>query len=483
MLRSKKGISLLEIMIGILIISIVMFGLTKLLTVNSKSINVANYQQNANQAAQYILNRIEANLIVESTPPYSSSAAHYNQGNSYTADSTAPAVLCNQGQYCTQQQVAKYDLYQWKQYLASLKINSLQGVVCLDNSNYGIPTATNPNCAAGGSNLVIKLVWQTNLAANESAGIKNYLLIPVVTPTNLALFKAESSASDSASEQTPGSLSSYVGIGSSFSQCYQANCSGMLVDGACNGSNCSGSLLFGNCNGSSSCQGVISFGSCNSSSDCSGSTIFGDCNSNNCSGSVISGSCNMGNCSNSVMLGSCYGTNCTNSVIYGNCTGNCSGSVVLGNCWGSGCPSATTNTLYQSLSYDNSTKTITGLNISTLGGVSLTQFTDANCANNATCSSALIDGNCGNGGTCSSSIIDGNCGNNANCSNSLINGDCNNSSTCNNSLIISGTCQNNSSCQNSTIIGSCAINGSCCANGTNCTGTTCYTTSGIKGSC
>ncbi len=493
MRKTVNGISLIEIMIAVLVIGVAFFGFMKLLSSSLKSTSYANQQKQVNLAGQFILDRINANLEGGTNPNY------YAQGTAWLNNNPTPATLCNTGASCTQTQQKDFDLFQWQQYLTTLRISGLRGIVCLDNAVPGVPTLNSPNCN-GGTRLYIKLFWQNNLAANESGNVRNYLIIPVLATTNLALSAVDNPAGGGGvtpPANTGDFILEQMHFGPSFTQCYGSDCSNTVVMGACNGSDCSGSVFFGNCNGSTSCANTTLLGACNSSADCSGSLMMGDCNSNNCSNSFIGGSCNQGNCSGSVILGNCWGSNCRDSLIYGACNGDCTGSVVFGgdsivnavqsgggsSCWGTGCPGVATNALYPSISYNSSTGVVSGIEQSMFGALTYTSMDTSSCQNGGTCNSSVINGACGNGGSCTNSLINGSCSNNSTCSGSVINGSCANNGVCTNSIIIGGTCGNNANCTGSTIVGNCANNGSCCANNANCTNVTCHKTDGSIGTC
>ena len=326
-------------------------------------------------------------------------STNYIEANGYSSNLTPPSPLCNAAT-CTQAQQAIFDLYTWKQYLVSLNINSLKGTVCLDSSN-GIPTQYSPNCNGLGSKIFVKLTWLNNLSSTESSTIKNYLILPVYSTLNLALFKNTSSSGGGSGTKT---YTSNVIMGDCtgtmdcsnkviFGNCSgTANCSGAIIQGVCsasancsnsvgnscsssntsvncknfnsltaadlwNASNlpfqsstctastCSSTIVGGNC--TTNCSTSIVYGDCtSSSSSCYNSVVFGDCSStgsNGCQNTFVMGNCSGSSCYQSYIIGNCSGTTCQGSYIVGNCTGNCYGATVLGNCSGtsgSGCQSA-----------------------------------------------------------------------------------------------------------------------------------------------
>ena len=176
----NRGIGLAEILVSLLIISIAIVGFSRLMLANVKSSSYNNTQQLTNNAVQYIFDRINANL--QTSNATSSSAQNYVE-TSYSSDTTTPNITCNSGNYCSQSQQALYDLYQWKQYLATLKIPQLNAIVCLDTSgNYGIPTLSSPNCSGSGD-VVVKLVWQYAASSSESSLVSSTKYITVKVPT------------------------------------------------------------------------------------------------------------------------------------------------------------------------------------------------------------------------------------------------------------------------------------------------------------
>ena len=181
------GMGLSEILVTLLIISIARAGFSKLMLANIKSSSYSNTQQLVSNGAQYIFDRINANL--QSGSNNQSSPLQIYTETSYTSDTTVPSVTCNSGSYCTQQQQAFYDLYQWKQYLATLKIPYLSAIVCQDTrGNYGVPTLSSPNCSGSGD-LVVKIVWQYVPPSVESSLVSStkYLItkLPVINTVSV----------------------------------------------------------------------------------------------------------------------------------------------------------------------------------------------------------------------------------------------------------------------------------------------------------
>lgn len=464
-IKKTSGFGLIEVLIVMLLIATTLFGLTKLATSTFRSTNYTNNQEQLEVAKQFIIDRIYANLkLINGTR----SAAHYDESG-FSSDSSVSSD-CSSGTSCTQDQQALYDLYLWKQYLLSLKINSLRGIVCSDNDTPGIPTITNPNCNPSGNRVYVKLVWQNLVTDKESnlATLKNYLIVPIVTGTEVAMFSAWTATSSTTPVPTPIPINQLpINLG----QCYSGNCSNTIITGACNSSvACDSSIIYGACNSQTSCNNSIIFGSCNVfGASCNNSIILGgDCNSSSCTNSFIDGSCNSGgNCSGSLVTGNCWGGNCTNAIIYGSCSGDCSGSIVYGSCWGTGCSNGksttTTNSLSQSLTISGSKNnlTISGFTpVDYSGFITVSSISTGSCTNGGTCTSSAIDGQCGNNSTCSSSFVNGSCNNNGTCNNSYINGGCSNNGVCDNSVII-GNCGNNATCKNSVIYGSCSNNADC----------------------
>ena len=161
----NRGVGLVEILVALLVIGVAVTGFSRLLLANLRSSNETNIQQLTSNATQYIIDKINANLQAETT--LSNTAKNYIEV-SYLSDTTAPSTNCNIGDYCTQYQQSLYDLYQWKQYLSTLKIPQLNAIVCADTSgNYGIPTLSSPNCSGSGD-VVVKLVWKYSRPGAES---------------------------------------------------------------------------------------------------------------------------------------------------------------------------------------------------------------------------------------------------------------------------------------------------------------------------
>lgn len=498
MKRNIHGIGTIEILIAMLIISTVFFGFIRLLNSSVKTAYYSNLQKLTHFAAQSMLDRINANRIINGSV---ASPLHYAEGTNWLSSNPTPQTMCDTNQ-CNQTQQRNYDLFKWHEYLATLKINSLKGIVCLDGNSPGIPTQNSPNCS-GGSNLYIKLVWAHNLALVESGNVRNYLIVPVNEEISMAL-----AAVDNQVNNTPAYSLDPTKMSAFWSTSWWAPmnyCSGSNVD-------CSNSAIFGTCgtSGSGSCAGSVIFGACyNSSQNCSNTVIYGQCDSANCNNSFVLGNCNgsscqdavvygqcSGNCSRTVVAGNCTGL-CDNTIVYGTCSGTCTNSVVYGSCTasncsgtyviGGSCPSGTcsgnaslVNSLTSTLNVTITGNTANNLLISKntpnnylidklqtgnqngmqCSGADCSNRIMGQCANNSTCNGSAINGNCGNNAQCQSAIIDGNCNNNANCSNSIIKGNCGNNANCSNSQI-SGTCGNGANCSGSTCRAATANPGPC----------------------
>lgn len=499
MRKSNYGIGTIEILIAMIIVSTVFFGFIRLLNSSVKTVFYANLQKQTNFAAQSMLDRIKANLVIDGAI---ASPNHYDEGNNWLSNNPAPQRMCDTNQ-CNQTEQRNYDLFRWHAYLSTLKINSLRGIVCLDNAtNPGIPNQNTPNCSGAGR-VYIKLVWAHNLALVESNNVRNFLIVPVNQEMNMALAAVNNTVNDApAYSLDPTKMS---GFWSTSWWAPMNYCSGSNVD-------CSNSAIFGTCgtSGSGSCAGSVIFGACyNSSQNCSNSVIYGQCDSANCNNSFILGNCNGGSCQDAVIYGQCSGDcsrtvvagNCTglcnNAIVYGTCSGTCTNSVVFGSCTasncsgtyviGGSCPSGTCSgsaalvaSLTSSLNVTITGNTANDLLISKntpnnylIDTLQTGNSNGMNCSGND-CSNRIM-GSCSNGSTCNGSAINGECGNNAQCQSAIIDGDCNNNANCSNS-IIKGDCRNNATCTNSQISGT-------CRNGANCSGSTCRASTANPGPC
>jgi len=145
--RSRRGISLIEVMVAAFVLSVGVLGVAALQMTAKRANHEAVQRATAVALAQDIIERMRANSAVLSS--YSNLGA----GRTLTG-TTMAATTCTAG--CTQAQLAQYDLYEWER--------AISGVTTQKGGNntggLSLPTAciTGPN--GGSGTYSIAIAWR-----------------------------------------------------------------------------------------------------------------------------------------------------------------------------------------------------------------------------------------------------------------------------------------------------------------------------------
>jgi type IV pilus assembly protein PilV len=108
-LQRDQGFTLVEVLVSLVILSIGLLGMAKLVLVSSHSNDSAYLRSQATVLAYEILDKMRANVTA---------AVATNYDTLLNVVPAPPIPLCNTAGACTtQQQVAAYDVYIWKQHL------------------------------------------------------------------------------------------------------------------------------------------------------------------------------------------------------------------------------------------------------------------------------------------------------------------------------------------------------------------------------
>ncbi len=165
-LLQQKGLTLVEIMVAVLVLSVGLAGMAALTLFNVTGTASAQTYSQATVFADQMADSIRANM-----------AAY--ESSEFTSDPATSTVDCTSGTTCTAVQLAQYDVTTWKAVVA-VALPAGQGFVCTDSS----PDDGQPGSLAcdGSGNNVIKLFW---LDMRHSEGLANEtdfhrLAIPVV---------------------------------------------------------------------------------------------------------------------------------------------------------------------------------------------------------------------------------------------------------------------------------------------------------------
>ncbi|KTD74717.1 type IV pilus modification protein PilV [Legionella waltersii] len=145
-----KGMTLLEILISVVVLSVGLLGIASMLLVSNKANNSSYAKLQAVQAAYDMFDRIRANSKVALTGSYNVS----NIGsNGYPTSVSTPAVLCNSS-ICTPAQLAQYDSWYWLTKIVS----------ALPSGSGSVTTAL----AGGAGNTVVTVTVQWNDAQAQA---------------------------------------------------------------------------------------------------------------------------------------------------------------------------------------------------------------------------------------------------------------------------------------------------------------------------
>jgi type IV pilus assembly protein PilV len=109
------GFTLIEVLISLVVLSIGLLGTAKLMLVSSRANDSAYLRSQATELAYEILDNIRANQQQAISGAYSTAL---------TAAPTNPGFTCIGAVACTPDNLALYDIYQWK-----LRLNATSGLV------------------------------------------------------------------------------------------------------------------------------------------------------------------------------------------------------------------------------------------------------------------------------------------------------------------------------------------------------------------
>lgn len=148
---SQRGMSMLEVLVGVVILAVGLLGLAGLLAGGMRANVSSTYRTVVTNQASDMADRMRANLAGVAA-------------GSYANVSGIPANPGCNGGACSAVQLAQFDAFDWNTANAAM-LPSGAGVVCLDSSaNDGTPGA--PACDAAGSVYVIKLWWDDDRTGN-----------------------------------------------------------------------------------------------------------------------------------------------------------------------------------------------------------------------------------------------------------------------------------------------------------------------------
>lgn len=105
--HSKSGMTLIEVLISLVILSLGMLGIASMLLLSNKANNSSYTKQQAVQCISDIFDRIRANYTAAINGNYT-----VNNISTLPTAPTPPSTLCNVSS-CTPTQLAAYDIWHW----------------------------------------------------------------------------------------------------------------------------------------------------------------------------------------------------------------------------------------------------------------------------------------------------------------------------------------------------------------------------------
>ena len=150
--KHQTGVTLLEVLVAIAVLSFGLFGLLGLLTNGLKMTSSSQYRTIAAQQLTMMADMIKANPLIE------------GKYMSLTATNKVGTCLATAG--CTSAELPNNDYYLWQKYLEVLPGG--KGIVCLDSAP-GNGNSTNFQCSGTGR-VTVKICWNENARVAISKG-------------------------------------------------------------------------------------------------------------------------------------------------------------------------------------------------------------------------------------------------------------------------------------------------------------------------
>lgn len=183
-MKKMTGFTMLEVLMSILIVGIGMLALAGMQGRTLKTVREAEQQGVAAMLAAEVADAMRANSYasINASGSVTEDWTSYVE-TSYSDHTTAPATLCNaaSGSQCTNAQMAAYDLYQFKNNLATAfsdsSQNNVRAIICRDSnasSTINFNDSKLGGCT-GGSKLMIRVAWKAAMekTANTALGNNN----------------------------------------------------------------------------------------------------------------------------------------------------------------------------------------------------------------------------------------------------------------------------------------------------------------------
>jgi len=144
----QAGVSLVEVLVSALIVSIGLVGVAGLQVASLKNNQTALMRSQATSLAYDLADRMRSNVT-------GASAGFYDP------DNAALTTGCGSTTGCSTQQLSEHDLAEWQAAL-SATLPMGEGVVCIDSTPNDGSRAATPACDATGTQFSVKLWWDEN---------------------------------------------------------------------------------------------------------------------------------------------------------------------------------------------------------------------------------------------------------------------------------------------------------------------------------
>ncbi len=142
---AQRGMTLLEVLVALLVLSIGLMGLAGLQGTSLHMNNSAYQRSQATALAYDIADRVRANVDAGN--------AYHLLGNGAGTDNTD---TCEGEAGCPPAQMAANDIYRWKEAIAEEFKGESDGLICLDS------TPDSLACDGSGDTYVVRVAWDDN---------------------------------------------------------------------------------------------------------------------------------------------------------------------------------------------------------------------------------------------------------------------------------------------------------------------------------
>ena len=181
-MKKMTGFTMLEVLMSILIVGVGMLALAGMQGRTLKTVREAEQQGVAAMLAAEVSDamRANSNAVKNASGSVTEDWTNYVE-SSYSDHTTAPSTLCNAatGSPCTSAQMAAYDLYQFKNNLATAfsdsSQNNVRAIVCRDSnasSTINFDDSKLGGCT-GGSKLMVRVAWKAAMEKTAKTALGN----------------------------------------------------------------------------------------------------------------------------------------------------------------------------------------------------------------------------------------------------------------------------------------------------------------------